>query len=106
MPGWLSEASSFASRSKRASRSGSAASAAGSTFSATSRPSLVSVARYTSPMPPAPIGATTSYAPRRLPGDRLRVTLLSGSERTSDAARSVDETVDRVHDEEGARRRA
>ena len=45
MPGWLSEASSFASRSKRASRSGSEANASGSSFSATSRPSFVSVAR-------------------------------------------------------------
>ena len=56
---WLREASSFASRSKRASRSGSAANAAGSTLMATSRLSFVSVARYTSPMPPAPSGPTT-----------------------------------------------
>ncbi len=60
MPGWLSEASSFASRSKRARRFGSAAKAAGRSLIATSRPSFVSVARYTSPIPPAPIGATTS----------------------------------------------
>ena len=31
---------------------------------------LVSVARYTSPMPPTPIWAVTSYGPRRLPGAR------------------------------------
>ena len=31
--------------------------------------SLVSRARYTSPMPPAPIGATISYGPRRVPAD-------------------------------------
>jgi hypothetical protein len=43
--------------SKRARRSGSCASSAGSTLIATSRPSFVSVARYTSPMPPAPIAA-------------------------------------------------
>jgi len=39
---------------------GSVAISDGSTFRATSRPSLVSVARYTSPMPPVPSGATTS----------------------------------------------
>ena len=52
--GWLSAASSCASRRKRASRSGSCATSAGSTLRATSRPSFVSVARYTSPIPPAP----------------------------------------------------
>src|SRR5262245_52223603 len=35
---------------------------------ATARFRLVSVALYTSPMPPAPIRATTSYGPRRVPG--------------------------------------
>ena len=39
----------------------------GRTLIATSRPSLVSRARYTSPMPPAPSGATTSYEPSELP---------------------------------------
>ena len=34
---------------------------------ATSRPSLLSRARYTSPIPPAPICARTSYEPRRVP---------------------------------------
>src|SRR6185436_17388208 len=38
---------------------------------ATSRPSRVSRARYTSPMPPAPRGATISYGPSRVPGVRL-----------------------------------
>jgi hypothetical protein len=38
---------------------------------ATSRPSFVSRARQTSPIPPAPSGATTSYNPSRVPGDRL-----------------------------------
>jgi len=33
------------------------------TLSATSLPSFVSVARYTSPMPPAPSGDWISYAP-------------------------------------------
>ena len=41
-----------------------------STLIATSRLSLVSRARNTSPMPPAPMGATISYEPRRSPGDR------------------------------------
>ena len=41
-----------ASRSKRASRSASVANACGRTLIATSRPSLVSRARYTSPIPP------------------------------------------------------
>lgn len=34
---------------------------------ATSRPSRVSLARYTSPIPPAPSGATISYGPNLLP---------------------------------------
>lgn len=48
------------SRANRARRSASAANSGGRTFSATSRPSAVSRARYTSPVPPAPIGPTTS----------------------------------------------
>ena len=40
----------------------------GSTLMATSRPSRASRARNTSPMPPAPIGATISYGPSRAPG--------------------------------------
>jgi hypothetical protein len=42
---------------KRSSRSGLEAISAGSTFRTTSRPSFVSVARYTSPIPPAPMAA-------------------------------------------------
>jgi hypothetical protein len=38
----------------------------GHTFSATSRPSRVSSARYTSPLPPAPTGAAISQDPRRV----------------------------------------
>src|SRR5215510_10617634 len=64
----LSEASSCASRSKRANRSGSVANVSGSTLTATSRCSRVSRARYTSPIPPAPMAATISYGPRRAPG--------------------------------------
>src|SRR5688572_27965608 len=37
---------------------------------ATSRLSLVSRARYTSPMPPAPSSDTTSYEPTCWPGER------------------------------------
>ena len=37
---------------------------------ATSRPRRVSRARYTSPMPPAPMRAMTSYGPSRVPACR------------------------------------
>src|SRR5687768_1743981 len=70
MFGWLSDASVFASRSKRIRRSGSLANDSGRIFSATSRSSLVSRARYTSPMPPAPILAAISYGPKRAPEAR------------------------------------
>src|SRR5260370_17418947 len=51
-------------------RSRSFAKASGSALSATSRFSLVSRARYTSPMAPAPMGARISYGPRRVPAAR------------------------------------
>ena len=35
----------------------------GSTLSTTSRSSLVSLARYTSPLPPSPVLAVTEYGP-------------------------------------------
>jgi hypothetical protein len=57
MFGWLREATARASRRNRSSRSGLDSIPAGSTLSATSRPSFVSVARQTSPMPPAPRAA-------------------------------------------------
>ena len=63
MCGWLSAASICASRLKRARRSGSNSNALGSTFSATSRRSLLSRARNTSPIPPAPSSAMTRYGP-------------------------------------------
>ena len=50
----------FASRSSRCRSSALADRCAGSTLTATSRPRRVSFARYTSPMPPAPTGATIS----------------------------------------------
>ena len=55
MCGWLSVASVRASRSNRCLRSGSPATWAGSTLMATSRPRRESRARYTSPIPPAPM---------------------------------------------------
>jgi serine/threonine protein kinase len=42
----------------------------GRNFSATSRPSFVSRARYTFPIPPAPSGATISYGPSFVPEAR------------------------------------
>jgi len=39
-------------------------------FAGTRRFSLVSLARYTSPMPPAPSGARISYGPRRVLADK------------------------------------
>ena len=50
--------------------SGSEATDPGSTLMATARFRLVSVARYTSPIPPTPIWAVTSYGPRRVPEAR------------------------------------
>jgi hypothetical protein len=42
----------------------------GSTVMMTARLRRLSVDRHTSPMPPAPICAVTSYGPRRVPGSR------------------------------------
>ena len=56
-----------ASRSRRARRSGSVVTACGSVLIATSRPRRVSRARYTSPIPPAPMRAAITYEPRRVP---------------------------------------
>src|SRR5258706_16101640 len=68
MPGWFSAASDFASRSNRTTRSLSSKNASGRILRATSRASFVSVARYTSPIPPAPRGERISYGPTREPG--------------------------------------
>ncbi len=59
IPGWLSEATAFASRSKRAIFSGWAAVSGGSTLRATRRESMVCSARYTWPMPPEPSDSRT-----------------------------------------------
>src|ERR1700689_5932299 len=68
MFGWSIGGSPCPARRKRASRSGSCATSGGSSLSATSRPSLVSVARYTSPIPPAPSDDLISYGPSFVPG--------------------------------------
>src|SRR5712691_8951807 len=67
MCGWLSCEMVFASRSKRSFSCAFSANSAGRTLMATLRSSRVSRALKTSPIPPAPIGATISYGPRRLP---------------------------------------
>src|SRR5215475_14401897 len=54
----------------------SPAKTAGSTLTATSRPSLRSRARYTSPMPPAPSGERISYGPSLVPADKLMVLVI------------------------------
>ena len=68
MLGWFKAEAARASRSSRASRSRSAESSAGRTLTATWRPRRVSSARKTSPIPPEPSGAMTSYGPSRVPG--------------------------------------
>src|SRR5262249_10286095 len=65
--GWLKADAALASWTKRRIRSGSAANSAGRIFSATARSSLVSRARYTSPIPPLPNRAVISYEPSCVP---------------------------------------
>src|ERR1700691_2876281 len=67
MLGWFSAATARASVSNRRKRSASRAIPLGRTLIATSRPSRVSRARYTSPMPPAPSGVRISYGPILVP---------------------------------------
>src|SRR5262249_30952087 len=67
MLGWFNADAARASFPTRFSRLGSAATSAGRTLTATSRASRVSLARQTSPIPPAPRGASTSYGPSRAP---------------------------------------
>src|SRR3954470_633259 len=57
----------LASRSKRLRKCASLPKCGASILIATLRPSRVSVARHTSPMPPAPTSAMSSYGPRRIP---------------------------------------
>ena len=70
MLGCCSDARICASRSNRAMRSGSEDTAGCSALMATSRLSLVSRARYTSPIPPAPSAPVISYGPIRVPAGR------------------------------------
>src|SRR5262249_24533521 len=58
----------LASRLKRCLRTGSEDRCDGRILIATLRSSLVSRARYTSPIPPVPKDATISYGPSRVPG--------------------------------------
>src|SRR5262250_2907907 len=57
----------LASRSKRRFRTGSVENCAGRILMATLRSNRVSLARYTSPIPPAPRAATISYGPNFAP---------------------------------------
>ena len=75
MCGWFSVASTRASRSKRASRSGSERKTSATTLMATSRPSFVSRARYTSPIPPAP-RTRKNLVRTDLPADERRPLLI------------------------------
>src|SRR5688572_18616385 len=67
---WFSEARTCASRSNRDSRSALVAYESGSSFRATSRCNRESRPRKTTPMPPSPSWAVTSYGPTREPGER------------------------------------
>ena len=67
MCGWFRLAMVRASRSNRSRNSERSARCVGKTLMATMRSRRVSRALYTSPIPPAPICATTSYEPRRVP---------------------------------------
>ncbi len=71
MLGWLSAEAERASSAKRARPSGLPRSSFGSTFSATLRPSRVSSARYTSPIPPAPSLSMIWNGPSAVPAGRL-----------------------------------
>src|SRR3954452_2942638 len=70
MPGWLRDDAARASRWKRSSVWPETVIPSGRTLMATTRSRRVSMARYTSPMPPEPSGAMISYGPRRAPADR------------------------------------
>src|SRR5215472_3243223 len=67
MLGWFREEIVRASRSKRSLASALSARCCGRILTATLRSSRVSRARYTSPIPPAPSGATISYGPSFVP---------------------------------------
>src|SRR5687767_8033923 len=68
---------------------------------ATSRPTRKSCARYTSPIPPAPRGATISYAPSRVPAARCK-----GRRITPPPGRLLLRQLDAVGDERHFQRRS
>src|SRR6266852_219132 len=70
MFGWLRLEIARASRSKRSRSCGLLERCSGRTLTATMRSSRVSLARYTSPIPPAPIEEMISYGPSRVEGWR------------------------------------
>jgi hypothetical protein len=67
MLGWFSAEAARASRLKRSRVCADTLAPPGKTLMATTRSSRVSLARYTSPMPPAPSSVSISYGPRRVP---------------------------------------
>ncbi len=75
--GWLSEASTRASRSKRLLYSALSEVSSWRTLTATSRPSRMCSALYTSPMPPAPRDSRIRYGPTELPGDSRKTLALT-----------------------------
>src|ERR1022692_1106567 len=68
MWGWFSDEIALASRSRRWRTPGVSANRCGKTFKATVRWRRLSLARYTSPMPPAPKRASITYGPSSSPG--------------------------------------
>ena len=66
MSGWLSEASSLRLALEAREALGVGGEGLGQALIATSRPSFVSVARYTSPMPPAPMRGGDAVVGERL----------------------------------------
>ena len=89
MLGCDSAATAFASRSKRSRAAELSARCGGSTLIATSRSSLVSRARYTSPIPPVPMAPTISYGPSFVPAASISVgpRLADATPRTTSARR-------------------
>jgi len=97
MLAWFRDERARASRSRRSLRSGSGERRPGRTLIATMRSKRRSRARYTSPIPPAPMGAITSYGPNRAPlvrtmatpphpaGLYLATILISGERRPSES---------------------
>jgi hypothetical protein len=79
MFGYESAATARASRTNRSSAWRLEATASGRTLTATSRPSRVSRALYTSPIPPAPSGDRISNGPSRVPASSVIEGSLEGS---------------------------